>query len=289
MKKTSIFALALVFLLSFGTAAMAKDKDKPVGYEMYYGKVEEFTEKPGNRQILVKNELSGKEWIEQASLYTKEVPVIDLNTGKFTKDYKFKSGELIQFFFKKNTPVLQSLPPKLTPDFIGINAKDGKYSLDVDYFDKEGHGISNRLKINVYKDTAAENLKGESEKDILDNDLAVLYTVATRSLPPITNPDKIIVLNTKANTVDMMDYKAEGKDGILLRKYYSALGAKIEWNQAERSTQISINNKSVNILNKNSWLTIEDVVTKIDGFTAENGVSIIPEKYVEKINNYLLK
>ncbi|MDO5040607.1 MAG: stalk domain-containing protein [Peptoniphilus sp.] len=288
MKKLFIYTLA--FLLVIGNVVMAKEEPVDLkGYEGFYGKVEELADDGDHPQILVANEEGEDKGFEKLYLYTEGVLVLDLKTGEFVEDYKFEKGEMIQYFFRKDTPVLQSLPAKLTPGIIAVNLEDGKYSLDVDTFDKDGHGPGNRLVINVAEDTVAENLKGERVEDFLEKDLLVLYTVATRSLPPITNPDKIIVLEDETKTVDLMDYKAEGEKGFFLRKYYEALGAKVEWNDEEKSTKISLNDKFVDLLNMQGLLTIEDMVIEMKGFSVQDGVSYIPQEYVEKINDFLMK
>lgn len=287
MKKILICLLAAV--LAFGSFSYAMEEEE-MGYDTYYATVKEVVEDEKFSQILVKNDVEEGKGIEEIYLYINSVPIMDLNTGEFVKDYKFTKEEKIQFFFKKNTPVLQSLPPQMTPDFIGINLENGKYSLDVDYFDGEGQGISNRLKINVSKDSVAVNMKDEKVKKFLNNDLAVLYTVSTRSLPPITNPDKIIVLDSKTKVVDLENFKAPGKETYYLRKYYEALGAEIEWVRETKSVRISVKDKFIDISTKLGLYVIEeDIVNDLSNFSLEDGNCLISEKDINDINNYLFK
>ena len=182
-----------------------------------------------------------------------------------------------------------SYPGQMTPNFIGVNVEGGKYFLDVDYFNKEGKGISNRLELNLTDKDMAKNLKGEEVKDFLEKDLAVLYTVATRSLPPIARPEKIIVLNIPKKVVDLMDYKADGDRGYLLRAYYEDLGAQVSWDNKEKITTISLADKSIKIYNKESKLEINKEVETMKDFSIVDGVSYIQEAYINKINDYLLK
>ena len=220
MKKL-VISLLILFVLGFGVFALFKkddsnngmDENRPEeetdhpedeeindeiivreGFSMIFGKVQEVSNEDEYYQILVANE-STEEGIEKIYLYIGETPIIDLKTGEFSTNYEFKKGEKIQYFLKDNTPVMQSLPPKSNPNFIGINVEEGEYSLDVDRFDKKGHGISNRLDLNLSDDLIAEDIKGKEVEDFLNKDLAVLYTIATRSNPPIASPDKIIVLD----------------------------------------------------------------------------------------------
>lgn len=294
MKKFLVFAMT--FLLALGNVAMAvgnenvKEDNDPEGYVAYYGTIESVGEEGKNGGILVKNELNEEEeGLDEIFLYAKHAPVMDLKTGEWIEDYEFTKGEKVQYFFREGTPMFQSLPPKLTPDVIAVNVDDGKYSLDVDHFDKDGNGVSGRLVIHVDEDAVAENLKGEEVKDFLDEDLAVLYTASTRSLPPQTNPEKIFVIEPQSKVVDLNDYKAEAGEGFYLRKYYEALGATVEWNQEEQKTRISYRDKSIELKNYENDLIIDGEVLKMEDFSVKDGTSVISEKYIEKINDFLLK
>lgn len=286
MKK--ILTMTLIFAMMITTFVFAEEKDVDKGYAREFGKVSEVTGEDKSAQILVENENAENESMKKVYLYTTGANVIDLKTGEFVKDYKFEKGEEIEYFYQKNTPMMMSYPGKMTPGFIAVNVEDAKYSIDVDYFDKEGRGVSNRLKINVNDKTPIENMMGETveeSKGVADMDLLVLYTVATRSLPPITNPDKIVVLSTAE--LELKDFKVENKDAYYMRKYYEAEGAKVEWNKEDNTTTITLGEKSVKIKNGEGVLVAGEEI-KMDGFVVEDGVSVIEKKDVEKINEYLM-
>ncbi len=291
MKKT--FALALTFLLICSTVALAQGGKAPVRYDTYYGEVKEVAQDGQYSQILVKNEKDQEGGWDEIYLYTMNVPVVDLKTGELVKGHVFRQGEKIQYFFRADTPVMQSLPPQMTPGLIAIGGEDGPYAVDVDFFNQKGHGAANRLVINASKDTLVQNLKGEKVESYLDKDLAVLYTTATRSLPPMTTPEKIIVMDAKTGLVDVADYRAKGDQGIYMRKYYEALGAKVTWNQDMQTATIEVNNKSVQVWadfhDQEPAVSIEDMVIPMKGFFVKDGVSHIPETFVARINDYLLK
>ena len=279
MKKLSALVLALVLVM--GTTVMAKDE--PLGYGMYYGTVEELADEGDYKQILVANEET-QDGLDKLYLYTKDVTVIDLKTGEIVEGHEFKVGEKVQYFYREDTPVMQSLPAKMTPSVIAINAEDGEYSIDVDYFDKDGHGISNRLDINVTNDTKVVDLKGETATTDLEEEIIALYTVSTKSLPPMANVEKVIVLESRG-TVDLEDYKTE--EGYYLRKYYEAKGAKVEWNQDEMSTTITLNDKSILIKNMESILIMDEKEYEMDDFTVIDGTSYITKDDITKIDEYL--
>lgn len=285
----NLLIFSFVFLLLFTSFNMAQPKNELNGYEEYYGKIVEVNSGDKFTQILVENEDAENTGFEKLYLYTDNVPILDLKTGKFIKEHKFKNGELIQYFFRKDTPILESLPAKLSPNIIAINYEEGEYSLDVDTYDTKGNGVSNRLRINLSKDTIFVNLKGEKINSVKNGDFVVLYKVATMSLPPITNPDKIIVLDAKEKTITMTDYMDESGELVYLRNYYEALGADVKWIKKGSNTKtlISINNKVVEIDNNSSY-KIGDMIVDTSTFPVKNGMTLIPTKFIKEINNYLL-
>ncbi|MDO5302033.1 MAG: stalk domain-containing protein [Tissierellia bacterium] len=290
MKKTFFLALACLFLMSGMVFAQeGEEAKKAEGYQLYFGEVTEVMDEGKFTEILVKNELHGEEGLEEVYLYVDEALIVDLATGELVEEHSFTKGEKIQYFFKDNTPVMQSLPPKLSPDVVAIHLDEAQFSLDVDHFDGEGRGVSNRLVINVADDTVGQNVKGEEVKDVLDKDLAVLYTVATRSLPPIATPDKILVLEDKNGPVSLFDFRAPMEKGFYLRKYYEALGATVEWNQQYREISITMGEKSVAIMILKPQLQMGDEKRILENFTVEDGISYISQEDVERINDYLLK
>lgn len=163
------------------------------GTFVIYGTVEEVTGEDGNHQILVKNDETGGE-LEEVFFYTDKTPVMDLKTGEIVEEYVFEPGEKVQVFVKNNEPMMQSLPPKTNPELIAIHVEDGEYSIEVDRFSEKGRGISDRLEINLEGDYQVVDLDGVEQEDFLEQDIAVLYTVSTKSLPPIATPEKIIIL-----------------------------------------------------------------------------------------------
>lgn len=163
------------------------------GTFVIFGTVEEVTGEDGNHQILVKNDETGGE-LEEVFFYTDKTPVMDLKTGEIVEEYVFEPGEKVQVFVKNNEPMMQSLPPKTNPELIAIHVEDGEYSIEVDRFSEKGRGISDRLEINLEGDYQVVDLDGVEQEDFLEQDIAVLYTVSTKSLPPIATPEKIIIL-----------------------------------------------------------------------------------------------
>ena len=277
-----LLAMTLAFVLTIGTISFAKENKEAVGYERVFGKVTEVVEDKDNSQILVENKDQEKS-MEKLYLYTGKVPVLDLKTGKFVENYKFKKGDNLQYFYKKDAPIMLSMPAKLNPDFIAINAEDGECSVDVDHFNEKGNGVSMRVEINLSDDTKVMNLKGEEVGKFQEGDYAVIYKTATRSMPPIVDAEKIVALESKAE-----DSEEKEEKNIGLRKYYEELGAKVEWNGETKTIKISSKDKSVEIDVKRKELTIEERIMMMEGFKIEKGMSLVPEQFVNKIDKFIL-
>lgn len=280
-----LIAIAMAFVLTIGTISFAKENKEAVGYERVFGKVTEVLGEKEETEILVQNEDQEKS-MEELYLYTAKVPVLDLKTGKFVENYKFKKGDMIEYFYKKDTPIMQSLPAKLNPDFIAINAEDGEYSVDVDHFNEKGRGVSNRVQINLDVEMNVTDLNGKEVGKFEEGDYAVIYKIATKSLPPIATPEKIVALDSKVD--ESKDSMNDGEKNIYLRKHYEELGAKVEWNGETKTIKISSNDKSVEIDVNKKELTIEERVLKMEGFKIYEGSSLVPEQFIKRIDNYLL-
>lgn len=280
-----LIAMALAFVLTIGTISFAKENKEAVGYERVFGKVTEVLGEKEETEVLVQNEDQEKS-MEELYLYTAKVPVLDLKTGKFVENYKFKKGDMIEYFYKKDTPIMQSLPAKLNPDFIAINAEDGEFSVDVDHFNEKGRGVSNRVEINLAVKMNVTDLNGKEVGKFQEGDYAVIYKIATASLPPIATPEKIFALDAKVDA--SKDVKTDGEKNIYLRKHYEELGAKVEWNGETRTIKISSKDKSVEIDVNRKELTIEERVLKMEGFKIYEGSSLVPEQFIKRIDNYLL-
>ncbi|WP_099951327.1 stalk domain-containing protein [Ezakiella peruensis] len=293
-----ILSIALACVMLFTSLSFAKEnEEKPMKYEVRFATVTEVPE--GDYEgILVENDMDKGDMGEKEMFLYVKTKVVDLKTGEFVEGYKFKKGEKIQYFYRADTPMMLSLPAQMTPDVIGVNVDESKFSIDVDYFDKDGHGIGNRLDLNLGEDGKAKNFAGEEVKDFLPNELLVLYTIATRSLPPIAAPEKIEILQAKGITDEADDSKETDKEDILkayektadlyyMRKALEGLGAEVNWIRDTNTTEITKADKKVIIYNENKEMRIDDMVIEMTDFNIEDKTSFIGREDLVKILDYL--
>jgi len=305
MKRILSITLALVMVFtSLSFAKESEEKPMTMKYEMKFATITNVPE--GDYEgILVENDMDKGDMGEKEMFLYVKTRVVDLKTGEFVKDYKFKKGEKIQYFYRADTPMMLSLPAQMTPDVIGVNVDESKFSMDVDYFDKDGHGIGNRLDLNLGEEVKAKNFAGEEEKDFLPSELLVLYTIATRSLPPIAAPEKIEILNTKGIADEEKtdekktdESKVPDEKGILkayektadtyyLRKALEGLGAEVNWIRDTNTTEITKADKKVIIYNENKKMQIDDMLIEMKDFNIEDKTSYIGREDLVKILEHL--
>ncbi len=305
MKRILSITLAICMLFtSLSFAKESEEKPMTMKYEMKFATITNVPD--GDYEgILVENDMDKGDMGEKEMFLYVKTRVVDLKTGEFVKDYKFKKGEKIQYFYRADTPMMLSLPAQMTPDVIGVNVDESKFSMDVDYFDKDGHGISNRLDLNLGEEVKAKNFAGREEKDFLPNELLVLYTIATRSIPPIATPEKIEILNTKGiadeektdekktdeskvpDEKDVLKAYEKTADTYYLRKALEGLGAEVNWIRDTNTTEITKADKKVIIYNENKEMQIDDMLIEMKDFNIEDKTSYIGMEDLVKILEHL--
>ena len=305
MKRILSITLALVMVFtSLSFAKESEEKPMTMKYEMKFATITNVPE--GDYEgILVENDMDKGDMGEKEMFLYVKTRVVDLKTGEFVKDYKFKKGEKIQYFYRADTPMMLSLPAQMTPDVIGVNVDESKFSMDVDYFDKDGHGIGNRLDLNLGEEVKAKNFAGREEKDFLPNELLVLYTIATRSIPPIATPEKIEILNTKGiadeektdekktdeskvpDEKDVLKAYEKTADTYYLRKALEGLGAEVNWIRDTNTTEITKADKKVIIYNDRKEMQIDDMVIEMKDFKIENKITYMGREDFERILEHL--
>ena len=166
------------------------------------------------------------------------------------------------------TVTTRSLPPQTTPSKVVVNgdAVEGTELTDTFFAAEEENmyvNADNSLVIVIGEETKVTDKDGKEYTDSLDNkDLKVTYTVTTRSLPPQTTPETVVVLGegTKKQeplptiapdvitaapaTVEAGEFKDEVKvvEGIVLlpvRGVCEALGVKVDWNGEKRGITLT--------------------------------------------------
>lgn len=261
MKKILFLCAMFVLFLSPKSMAASDVDNMDKGFLKMVGTIEEVNGTSDFVKVSFNEDESETPWI---LLVEKTKLIIDGDSGKRLDISSLKAGKEISIFFRKNTPVLQSYPGQFSPNVIFINGSTDGYAIDVDYFDEKGHGIENRLQINEHENVRVFDNMGKELKDksLYNNDLAVLFKAATRSIPPITSPEIVYVIpeveeityEIKAfgNTIDFTTEPIE-KDGMTLypvREIFEKLGYTVDWDQETFEITLTLNDEKLKINTK---------------------------------------
>lgn len=232
MKKAHTLLLTSALLFSTVAPVLANDKST-VNEEQ--AMPENFTQLTGKITSIEKGS-DGFNYvhIEQkdnlfSMIVDQQTKVVD-NTGAVTE---LKEGMTFTAYMSANKPMILIYPPRYTPELIIVDTKqDGIVTVDI--FDKDF--ATDGLTLTIDHNTIIEDLAGNilSAADIVDNDVAVFYTMTTRSLPAKTTPSKIIVLATPAQQVqqiiDFDQYHNNGVTMVPLRLIAEKLGWEVTSN-----------------------------------------------------------
>ncbi len=176
---------------------------------------------------------------------------------------QIKEGDKLQTYFDKNAPMILIYPPQYPVKVAVI--MDGEGSVKVAKFDKDILSIENNmidaLKLNISEDTILESAdkKTYTKEELAGKNLLVFYSVTTRSIPPQTNPEKIVVL---PDLQQMGEGNNDGADNnvqqdkeineiiagnsyfngtmqmITVAKIAQILGYEVKWNASEKTVEL---------------------------------------------------
>lgn len=181
--------------------------------------------------------------------------VLDGNNGDKKKLDDIKIGDKVTVYSDANSPSPLILPPLYQADVIALfGTEDPQSSVLVDVFNKNGDEYlseGNKLRVVIGDDTEITDVDGNevSAENIDGKVLAVFYTISTRSIPPLTNPEKIVVTGDRETnddvevdfskiksvkigekTIDNIYISEDGNLMIPLRASLEAKGLSVEWN-----------------------------------------------------------
>ena len=182
-------------------------------------------------------------------------------------------------------------------------------SVDIDVYLKNGDGDSlissdKTLVLNVGDETEITDVNGVevSADELADKTLMVFYTITTRSLPPQTTPEKIIVLdgekNTEENTQETeKTYTVAAKDVVdrngtamlPLRDVAEALGYEVGWSDLLKRITVGTDPMGVNfVVGVNEYnkakmtpATLEEAPELV--ISGDYGVTYVPASFFDEI------
>lgn len=228
-------------------------------------------------------------------ILTRYAKVLDLATGEWVENYAFQEGEEVIAFVRHDTPQTMSMPPQTAAQVIAVHPRS-KYSIDMDYYNVKGEGYSRRLVVNRWPATAVDN-NGHVVDAKAAGQKIVLYRISTRSLPPQTNPEKVIVWKDSAEEMDQVKQQDDVKQQdnakqqvdsrsgdssattteitwIPLRDYFAKKGVEITWDNDLRAVVLEKGAQKVclyvdenKITHQKESVSVQDKIRLAEGTT----------------------
>ncbi len=142
---------------------------------------------------------------------TDKTVVLDSVKGE-KKDVKdIKKGDSITVFTGAFEPAPLILPPLYMANVVVINnvSIDSLRFADVDtYIERDGAlvNLANTLELNLDETVEIVDLDGKAVKaeDVVNKDLAVIYTASTKSIPAQTTPLAVVVLGENEKALELL-------------------------------------------------------------------------------------
>ena len=213
----------------------------------------------------------------------------------YNKD-NLKVGATVTGVYDYFAPMIMIYPPQYSPKVVVVH--DENMSIKLDIFDNRYTSKDNYLKLNISADTLIFDMYGKVNKEEIKNqELLVIYGAATKSIPAITNPKAIIVLDTSIHKIIVENQsitngkvlkKEDGTYMVPLRDISTLLGYKLSWNAKDRS--VSLNNVATIYIDKDSYAYGKMSPVKL-GIAPEliNNTTYVPLSFFEKVlPNYIV-
>lgn len=265
------------------------DIEQEVKFVTETGKITSITEKDGFTTIDITNDNMGMVF------HVENAFVADQKTSTMKSIKDLKVGMEITAIITGKAPMTMSIPPQ-TPGAVGFII-NGEGSVDVSTYNDELINAKNDLKLNISEDTVIVDSRGTKqiikEEDLKGKDLAVLYTITTRSIPAQTNPEMVIVLQPEEEVAAPETDKQEDAVPISetvkvadveLRAECDKLGLKITWTGNDKPMTIEKDGvkAEIKIGDKNVKINGEAKVL-VNAPKLEKGKTIIGSDFMEML------
>lgn len=106
---------------------------------------------------------------------------------------RIRRGMLIRGFYDASKPVILIYPPQYQAVAVVVLGRRDE-GVTLAYFNRHLTASDNSLRLNIGRNTVVETVNGQLYRcDPSEHVLLVFYGATTRSIPPQTTPDRVIV------------------------------------------------------------------------------------------------
>ncbi|NLY45709.1 MAG: hypothetical protein GX053_06930 [Tissierella sp.] len=228
-------------------------EEETPNYIEFHGKITNVNSGEGRFSILAENDLENA-LDKLVSHLSDDVVILDEETMDSISMENLVEGMEVSIYYEKDTMMMLSYPPQLSPDVVIVRSDDVDLNIKIDKFGKELVSDDNSLKLNLNDEVELEDLKGNKieKEDLANKDLIVFYGASTRSIPAQTTPKKVIAIKnhevktlhyfnlngTRINLGNIMYKTDDGELMIPLREITEVLDFNVGWDQETKSVKI---------------------------------------------------
>ena len=106
---------------------------------------------------------------------------------------RIRRGMVIRGFYDASRPVILIYPPQYQAVAVVVLGRENE-GVTLAYFNRHLTASDNSLRLNIGRNTVVETVNGQLYNcNPADHVLLVFYGATTRSIPPQTTPDRVIV------------------------------------------------------------------------------------------------
>ena len=118
---------------------------------------------------------------------------VQLNPNTYVMNlHPFQVGDRATFFYDPNAPMVLSYPPRYTA-VAGSYTPHGTSAV-MDVFREDMHSSDHSLALNLSQNTPVTTANGQPLRgNPAEHLLLVYYSMTTRSIPPQTSPEQVVV------------------------------------------------------------------------------------------------
>ncbi|MEX3622449.1 hypothetical protein [Viridibacillus arvi] len=127
---------------------------------------------------------------------TKETLLFHSTSYEHLPVSELKQGFFIHAYVHEFQPATMIFPSQFSPTLVLVNEEDLFYGNKVGTYNAETSLVEADIRLNISSNTKILNAAGESiaAEMLNEQDIAVFFKISTRSIPPQTTPQKIILL-----------------------------------------------------------------------------------------------
>lgn len=256
MKKNQFSALLLAAVLVQGSMVMANDKvvnkneevhtmtiqETKSAYTMKQGEIVEMTKEGETYSLLVKTAVDEI----QFNLNQNQI-IMDADKAQLIQVDELKKGMNVTVVIAKNAPMTLSLPAIIScPSAIVVSGNEAL--VEVSYFNEQLTSETNTLALNVARETNIVSTTGErrifTEEDLKEKDLVVIYKNVTRSIPPQTTPQMVLILSDDQEDNEVIEEQVELAEPVAevasgsMRQLAEEKGYKVTWHHEAKTVTL---------------------------------------------------